>query len=88
LRTLRAQATLSFHRDIRTANPDRETRALPPTERIMKSPKELLLEAARCRRLAKGTTDEHAAAALRAMADELEILAVERSGRAPEDSVE
>jgi hypothetical protein len=63
-------------------------RALPPTERMMKSPKELLLEAARCQRLAKGTTDEHTAASLRALADELEILAVEQSGKTPDDSVE
>jgi hypothetical protein len=54
----------------------------------MKSAKQLLLEAAKCRRHAQSITDEHAAAALRAMADELEILAVERSGNTPEDGVE
>jgi hypothetical protein len=85
MRTVRNSALLSFHRDVRTA--DREMRALPPTERMMKSRKELLLEAARCRRLSRGTTDEHTATALSALADELEILAVERSGKTPGDSV-
>jgi hypothetical protein len=62
-------------------------RALPPKGLTMKSTKELLLEAARCRRLARSTTDEHTAAALRALVDELEILAVERSGKTPDDSM-
>jgi hypothetical protein len=53
----------------------------------MKSAKELRLEAARCLRLARITTDEHTAAALRALADELETLAIERSGKPPDDSV-
>jgi hypothetical protein len=54
----------------------------------MKSVKELLLEARRCRQLAKGATDEHTAAALRALADELETLAVEPSGKRRDDSLE
>jgi hypothetical protein len=52
----------------------------------MKSVKELLLEAAKCRRLADGTTDAHASVVLHAMAEELEILAAERAAARDENS--